>query len=213
MVQRYDNFTDAAFAFAVTLLVIGGTGAPASYGLLVRALSEIPAFAIGFTIIVLFWLGHVRWRRLRGEGDKLSIWLTMLLVFLVLIYVQPLRAMAAAAGIFLTGQGSGFRGELSGMFAVYGTGFIAMSVTMAALFSEALRNRELGPAGRAEARGERGIWLILAATGLVSILISQTRYGQWAAMFYSTLPISIGLFTIRHDWTGERGRAEPQAAD
>lgn len=204
MTQRYDNFTDAAFAFAVTLLVIGGTGAPANFGQLVRALGEIPAFAIGFGIIVLFWLGHVRWRRLRGEGDKRSIWLTLLLVFLVLIYVQPLRAMASAAGVFFTGQGSGFRGDLAGMFAVYGTGFVAMSLTMAGLFSEALRNPGLAAAGRAEARGERVIWSILALTGFASILISTTRYGQWAAMLYATLPISIGLYSARHDWTGER---------
>jgi uncharacterized membrane protein len=204
MVQRYDNFTDAAFAFAVTLLVIGGTGAPSNFGELARALGDIPAFAIGFAIIVVFWLGHVRWRRLRGVGDKHSIWLTLLLVFLVLIYVQPLRAMAAAAGLWLTGQGSGFRGDLAGMFAVYGTGFVAMSLTMAALFSEALRNPELTVSGRAEARGERVIWSILALTGILSILVSTTRYGIWAAMLYSTLPVSIGLFSSRFDWTGER---------
>ncbi|HEX8442120.1 MAG TPA: TMEM175 family protein [Allosphingosinicella sp.] len=209
MTQRYDNFTDAAFAFAVTLLVIGGTGAPSNFGQLVRALGDIPAFAIGFSIIVLFWLGHVRWRRLRGEGDIRSIWLTLLLVFLVLIYVQPLRAMAAAAGIFFTGQGSGFRGDLAGMFAVYGTGFVAMSFTMAALFSEALRDPDLDRAGRASALGERAVWLILAVTGLISILISTTPYGVWAAMVYATLPISIGLFSARHDWTGERTTATP----
>ena len=51
-------------------------------------------------------------------------------------------------------------------------------------------------------RGERTIWLILAATGLASILVSMTRYGVWAAMLYTTLPLTIGLFTWRYDWTG-----------
>lgn len=203
---RIDAFTDAAFAFAVTLLVIGGAGAPADFNGLRAALAEIPAFAFGFAVVVMFWFAHVRWRRLRGDGDLRSLLLTLLLVFLVLIYIQPLRAMAAATAIFATGQGGGFRGSLTGLFAVYGTGFVAMSLTTAALFTDALRNPALGPRGRAQAKGDRAVWLILAATGIVSILISMTRFGVFAAMVYSTLPLTIWLYSSRHDWTG--GEAE-----
>lgn len=205
MTERYDNFTDAAFAFAVSLLVIGGAGAPSDFDQLVSALGDIPAFAFGFAIVVMFWTSHVRWRRLRGDGSTWSILLTLLLVFLTLIYIQPLRGMASATGLWFTGQGRFFGGSLSGLFAVYGTGFVAMALTMSALFADALRNPELGTAGRADAKGEIIIWLILAATGLVSVAISLTSYGVWAAMAYATLPITIGLFTWRYDWTGQRG--------
>jgi uncharacterized membrane protein len=199
---RLDNFTDAAFAFAVSLLVIGGAGAPADINALLSALGDIPAFAFGFAIVVMFWFAHVRWRRLRGEGDWRSLCLTLLLVFLVLIYIQPLRAMAAATAIFFTGQGGGFRGNVASLFAVYGTGFVLMTLTLAALFADARRNPDLDPASRAEAKGEVGIWLILAATGIVSVLLSLTRFGAFAAFAYSTLPVTIGLFVRRHDWTG-----------
>lgn len=202
--SRLDAFTDAAFAFAVSLLVIGGAGAPADFAVLVRALGDIPAFAIGFAIVAMFWHGHVRWRTLRGPGDKTSHFLTLLLVFLTLIYVQPLRSMAAASGLWFTGQGAGFSGNLAGLFAVYGTGFVAMSLTLAALFQDALRNPELDTEHRQVVRGERTIWLILAVTGLVSIAVSLTRYGVLAAMAYATLPITIGLFASRFDWTGAR---------
>ena len=40
-VGRIDAFTDVAFAFAVSLLVIGGAGAPADFGELVRALRRL----------------------------------------------------------------------------------------------------------------------------------------------------------------------------
>jgi uncharacterized membrane protein len=199
---RLDNFTDAAFAFAVSLLVIGGAGAPSDSNALVRALGDIPAFAFGFAIVVLFWFAHVRWRGMRGEGDWRSLCLTLLLVFLVLIYIQPLRAMAAATAIFFTGQGAGFRGNVASLFAVYGTGFVLMSLTIAALFADARRNPDLATSGHARAKGEVGVWLILGATGTVSILLSLTRFGSFAAFAYSTLPITIGLFTRRHDWTG-----------
>lgn len=201
---RLDNFTDAAFAFAVSLLVIGGAGAPSDFNALVKALGDIPAFAIGFAIVVLFWFAHVRWRRLRGEGDWRSMCLTLLLVFLVLIYIQPLRAMAAATAIFFTGQGGGFRGNITGLFAVYGSGFVLMSLTLAALFAEARSNGGLDRAGRAQAKGEVVIWLILAATGIVSILVSLTRFGAFAAFAYSTLPLTIMSFSRRYDWTGAK---------
>ena len=207
MTGRLDNFTDAAFAFAVSLLVIGGAGAPENFDALVNALGDIPAFAFGFAVMAMFWLSHVRWRTVRGDGDWLSTLLTLILVFLTLVYVQPLRAMAAATGLWFTGQGGGFGGSLTGLFAVYGTGFVAMSLTMAALWTEPLRKGHLVTAAQANARGERGIYLILALTGIASILMSTTRYGVLAAMLYATLPISIGLFVWRHDWTGET-RAE-----
>lgn len=206
---RLDAFSDAAFAFAVSLLVIGGARAPDDIDTLVAALGDIPAFAFGFAIMAMFWLGHVRWRRLRGgDSDWLATLLTLLLIFLTLIYVQPLRAMAAETGLWFTGRGAGFRGSVADLFAVYGTGFVAMSLTMAGLYCEALRHGHLTIEQRAEARGELGIWTILAVTGGLSILVSLTAIGEWAAMLYITLPLSIGLFTYRHDWSGTE-RAEP----
>jgi hypothetical protein len=199
--SRLDNFTDAAFAFAVSLLVIGGAGAPVNFDQLTGALGDIPAFAFGFAVVAMFWAGHVRWRRLRGDGDWLSMLLTLLLIFLTLIYIQPLRGMAAAVGLWFTGKGGGFGGDIAGLFAVYGPGFVAMALTMAALFRDVGRKPGLGAQDRRVARGEKIIWLILAVTGIASILVSMTPYGKWAAMLYATLPLSIGLFLWRFDWT------------
>lgn len=202
---RLDNFTDAAFAFAVTLLIIGGGSSIGDSDALLIALGDLPAFAFGFTIIAMFWIAHVRWRAMRGEGDALGVGLTLLLVFLILIYVQPLRAMAAATSQWFTGQGDGFRGDIATLFTIYGTGFVAMSAITAALFADALRG-DLSSSQRAYARGDRAIWLILAVTGLISILISFTRFGPWAAMVYASLPLTIGVYAARHDWDGLRGQ-------
>lgn len=204
MTSRLDNFTDAAFAFAVSLMVIGGAGAPQTFEALIAALGDLPAFAFGFAVMAMFWLGHVRWRKSRGEGDWLATLLTLILVFLTLIYVQPLRGMATATALWFTGHGQEFGGSLPGLFAVYGSGFVLMSLTMAGLWAESLRSDQLSREQRANARGECGIWVILALTGLVSILVSMTRYGELAAMIYATLPLTIGLFAWWYDWLGER---------
>ena len=206
--SRLDAFTDAAFAFAVTLLVIGGSEAPTSVGMLHAAMAEVPAFAIGFAIIAMFWFAHVRWRHYRGEGGWLSMVLSVLLIFLVLIYVQPLRAMARSFSSFLGGSGTPFQGAIGDLFFVYGVGFVAMAATTCALFLEAQRSDTLDPEMRVSARGESVIWLILVATGLVSILMTFFRAtANFAPLAYSTLPISIGLFTWRYDWGGRRSAA------
>jgi hypothetical protein len=194
MTNRLDHFTDAAFAFAVTLLVIGGSEAPTSYAMLSAAVAEVPAFAIGFAIIAMFWFAHVRWRAVRGEGDWLSALLTVLLVFLVLIYVQPLRAMARSFSSFLGGGGTPFAGDVGDLFLVCGAGFVAMAGATAALFREARRNQGPSPNYRRAARGEMPIWPILTATGLVPILLSAFEATESVApLAYATLPVSIGL--------------------
>ncbi len=207
--SRLDNFTDAAFAFAVTLLVIGGSEAPTSVAMLNAALAEVPAFAIGFAIIAMFWFAHVRWRHFRGEGDWLSAMLTVLLVFLVLIYIQPLRAMARSLSSFLGGSGTPFSGDVGELFLIYGAGFVAMALTTAGLFAEALRNRGLGLVERQAVGGELLIWLILVTTGIVSILLSLFEATEEVApLVYATLPFTIGMFVWRFDWDGARAKEE-----
>lgn len=213
MTNRLDNFTDAAFAFAVTLLVIGGSGSPTSIAMLRSAVAEVPAFAIGFAIIAMFWVSHVRWRNFRGEGDWLSALLSILLVFLVLIYVQPLRAMARSFSSFLGGSGTPFEGDVGELFLIYGAGFVAMATVTAGLLFETRRNPHLDETGRAMARGDALIWMILATTGLVSILLSLFEATESIApLAYTTLPVTIGLFAWRYDWEGQRQPA-PMTAE
>ncbi|HEY5723006.1 MAG TPA: TMEM175 family protein [Allosphingosinicella sp.] len=202
MTARLDAFTDAAFAFAVTLLVIGGSEASSTYEGLAAAVADVPTFAIGFAIIAMFWFAHVRWRSYRGDGDWLSVLLSLLLIFLVLVYIQPLRAMARSLASFMGGEGRPFVGDLGDLFVIYGAGFVAMSLATAGLFAESLRGG-LDRAMRAVARGEMFIWLILSVTGLLSILLAGFEAtGRLAPWAHATLALSIGLFTARYDWTG-----------
>jgi uncharacterized membrane protein len=207
---RLDNFTDSAFAFALSLLVIGRGEIPTSDLELRAALADLPSFAIGFAILGMFWYGHVRWRAYRGEGGPLSVLLTFALVFLVLVYVQPLQAMSASFSTYLGGSGTRFEGDLTTMFAIYGAGFTGMAAVMAALFHDAGRQPDAGEQVRTGARGETIIWLILVATGLVSTLMSLVdATAPFGPFLYSTLPVTIGLFAWRYPWAGRPG-PEPE---
>src|SRR5690606_676829 len=90
-VTRLEAFVDAAFAFAVTLLVISIDAIPDSRHALVLALKAVPSFAACFAMIAMFWAAHARWSKRYGFDDTASTVLSLLLVFVVLVYVYPLR--------------------------------------------------------------------------------------------------------------------------
>lgn len=56
--KRIDAFTDAAFAFALTMLVISFDHVPTSFAELTAPIKNIPAFAASFTQIAMFWYAH-----------------------------------------------------------------------------------------------------------------------------------------------------------
>lgn len=206
---RIETFTDAAFAFALTLLVVS-LEIPNSYDQLIAALRGVPAFALSAALLMVFWAGHHGWSRRYGLQDALSIVLSCLLVFTVLVYVYPLRFLAKAVtawmdhvlGLPLTSQPISFGSvaELNQLFTVYGVGFVTMCLSIVLLNLHAWRQREplqLNELELYDTRAEMGAWIILAATGLLSILIaitaSPTLPGApgWA---YMLLPIAMPVY-------------------
>ena len=206
---RIDAFTDAAFAFAVTLLVIGGGDALPDVDALRQAVWSIPVFAVGFALIGMFWHAHLRWRRLCGGEDAISVLLTFALVFLVLVYIHPLRIVAESMVDYFRGRPASLgQADLSGLFTIYGLGFGAMSAIVLCLFASGLRRvRAAGPC-RATVIGECVIWTLLCISGLLSALLAQfTLTAAASPWVYSALPLAIGLFVARYDWTGTDDRA------
>src|SRR6185312_17469965 len=64
---------------------------------LMRALSGLPGYAASFALLCVFWYAHYMWYKRYGVEDGRSVMLSLLLVFLVLIYVYPLHMMFDAA--------------------------------------------------------------------------------------------------------------------
>lgn len=58
---------DAAFAFALTLLLVVGAAPDDLLGSLRAILGQLPAYAIGFATLAMFWNEHVAWRGLGGN--------------------------------------------------------------------------------------------------------------------------------------------------
>lgn len=100
---RLEAFCDAAFAFSVTILVISTGGVPGSYAELLDALRDVPAFAASFAAIAGFWAAHRMWSQRYGLEDRTSTFLSLAMVFVMLIYVYPLKMVFGALASWLSG--------------------------------------------------------------------------------------------------------------
>lgn len=177
-VTRLETFVDAAFAFAVTLLVVSFDAMPSSFDELYDALRRLPAFLAGFSIIAMFWHAHHRFSRRFGLEDTTILMASLLLVAATLFYVYPLRiVMSAAMGFFTGGWApSEFRVtsfmEARLIFVIYGVGFAVLAGIVAWMNLHAIRKADLLRLDAAEilaARSEVVMHLVLVAFASASI--------------------------------------------
>jgi len=179
-VTRIEAFVDAAFAFAVTLLVISFDSVPDSVAALVEALKGVPAFAASFALLAMIWWQHADWSRRYGLDDGRSVLLSLLLVFLVLVYVYPLRIIFTAFfgwisnGWLPMGVAIGSDRDLQLMFLAYAVAWTTLGIVVVALYRHAWRMRDalgLDRRERIELRGAIAAQWMIPATGAVALLV------------------------------------------
>jgi len=210
--QRLDAFVDAAFAFAVSLLIIGGTEPLQSFKDLATALARIPAFVFGFALIALFWSAHRTWSTLTPVRTGWTTFLSLAVVFAVLVFVFPLRLLAETATHYISGgvlPGGRLMSSLADLrwtYVIYGVAFAVLSGLNAALFAHAARALRGGDALTHRAGVQWGTtWAIAAATGVISALIAASPLlgiAPWLpGVAYNLIPIGVGVVT----WRNRRG--------
>lgn len=211
--NRLEALTDSAFAFALTLLVIA-SGPPRSFDELAQALKTIPAFFASATLLMVFWHGHVKWSRRYGLDDAKSVILTCVLTFTVMVYVYPLRLVSAAffhwvTRGFLNANLTSFKiGDVKMIFLVYGCGFVAMCGTMVLLYRHAAEKTAelgLGPLDRFDAQSHARTYLILAGSGILSILICLLPGDLGPVAGWAYMPLAFVM-----PWWGKRSERERQ---
>src|SRR4051794_32842472 len=95
-VSRLEAFSDAVFGFAMSLLAVS-LEAPKSYHQLVETLSGVFPFAFCFFIFIMIWFEHHVLFKRYALHDNTMIALNTLLLFVLLVYVYPLKFMAQVA--------------------------------------------------------------------------------------------------------------------
>jgi uncharacterized membrane protein len=180
-VTRLEAFVDAAFAFAMTLLVISLNSVPTSIPAMLDALKGVPAFAASFIQIMVFWSAHATWSRRFGLDDAPSQRLSLLLVFLVLVYVYPLKILFGSFFAWISGNWLppvapiSHIADVKTMFVIYGIAFGTLSLCLAALYRRALRGNispALEPDELRRTRGEIVHWCYSAVVAAGSIVFA-----------------------------------------
>jgi uncharacterized membrane protein len=204
---RIEVFSDAAFAFAVTMLVISLSSIPKNYEELVFAVKGIPSFAASFTVMMFIWLGHRRWSERFGLDDGISTLLSLALVFIVLVYVYPLKLIMDL--LFYSLSQSWFpsrfqvasTGEVAGLVAFYSMGFSLVAAMLWGLYRRAASKAEdlsLDQLERLLVRKEQQIWLVQAVVGLIVAIIAlifMSSLGYLAGILFGLSPLAVFIIT------------------
>ena len=155
-----------------------------------------------------------------GLEDGLSIAVSLGLIFIMLVYVYPLRLMFSAFFAWISGGWlpSDFevrdQREMIGLFVVYGVGYAAMAGSLALLYGRARRTAtdlRLDAAERVMTDGQITSWTVQATTGLVSAAFAgflPAGVGIWAGFVYCTLPVTMPWIATRNDRKVEDLRAQ-----
>ena len=149
-VLRIEGFSDAVFAFALTLLVVS-LEVPKTFNELLITMRGFVAFAICFALLTFLWYEHYKFFRRYGLDDSFTITLNSILLFVVLFYVYPLKFVFT----LVIGQLMGTtplhnapeplttNAQAQLLMVVYGAGYLAVFLLFALLYHHALRKKEI----------------------------------------------------------------------
>jgi uncharacterized membrane protein len=185
--SRIDAFSDVVFGFALTLLVVS-LEVPHTFQELHNSLRGFVPFAICFLLLTLIWYSHFKFFRRYGLHDNGTITLNAMLLFVVLYYVYPLKFLFTVLTNAWIGQDNaafGTADQMRGLMLLYGLGFVSVYVLFTALHWNAWRQRadlHLTPMELFLTRSAMVEYLLMAAVGVVSILVARFANRQYAGV-------------------------------
>lgn len=218
-ISRIEALSDAVFGFAITLLVVS-LEVPRTYGELERVLYGFVPFAISFAMLVWIWYHQYEWFRRYGLQDGVTIWLNVILLFVVLFYIYPLKFLFSVLINQFAGNLEYVRdGAIRAMairtdagllnvitfeqwptlMMVYAVGFIAIWTLFVLLDLHAYRKRDelqLSPLEVFDTRTSAMQHVLLALIGAASFLVATLggRATPVAGWVYGLIGPVLGIF-------------------
>ena len=171
--SRIDGFSDVVFGFALTLLVVS-LEVPHTFQELIASLKGFVPFSICFYFLIQIWYVHYRYFRRYGLEDTRTILLNSLLLFVVLLFVYPLKFLFTL--ITLHPQGNHMTGwDARILLMIYGLGFAAVWLIFGLMHLHAYAQRTrlaLNEIELIDTRQTIGMCMAQAGVGLLSVLVT-----------------------------------------
>jgi uncharacterized membrane protein len=137
-VTRIEAFSDAVFAFAVSLLVIS-LEVPKNSKEVLESLRGLIPFAFCFLIIFWIWRSQYKFFRRYGLHDWTTLTINGVLLFLTLAFVYPLKFLFSS---LLVPQIYTFRPQdFAPMIMLYNGGFAVIELIFTLMYVNAYRRR------------------------------------------------------------------------
>jgi uncharacterized membrane protein len=196
-ITRLEAFSDVVFGFALTLLVVS-LEVPRNYAEMMGAMRGFLPFAVCFAQLVMIWLAHYRFSRRFGLEDPYTVFLNLLLLFLVLFYVYPLKFVFTLIFSQLTGSEIAHAvgdHEAAVLMRVYAIGFAAVFSLFALMYSHAYKLRdelELNPVEVLMTQSAIRENAIMVVVGTVSFVLTF-KNPAWAGWWYFVLGPALGI--------------------
>jgi uncharacterized membrane protein len=209
-VSRIEALTDMVFAFALTLLVVS-LEVPRTFADLKGVLLATPAFAFAFAMLVLVWYFHYLFHRRYGFEDFTTFLLNAVLLFVILLYVYPMKFLAVVLQQMFSGQGVEKEvvdgAQMGQLMMIYGTGFALIFALFCLMYVHAWRRRDaLGLDSVERYLTRQGIvaHALSAGVGLLSVTIAACAHSNQGL---AAAGWSYFLMWPLHWWHGRRTSA------
>jgi Endosomal/lysosomal potassium channel TMEM175 len=197
-VSRLEGFSDGVFGFAVTLLVVS-LDVPDNFAQFWAAMLNTPSFAICFTLLLLVWSEHYHYFRRYGLEDGRTMLINAVLLFVVLIYIYPLKFLFTNLTDMALGINRVVRlpdgsmgppisdSQWPGLMMLYAAGYIACYGCFLLLYRNAWQQREvlaLTPLEQLETRASILDQAMSIGIGLVSLALAALGFAGLSGLCY-----------------------------
>jgi uncharacterized membrane protein len=212
--SRLETFSDAVFAFALTLVIVS-IEVPRSFNDLLETMKGTLSFAVCFTLLFYIWNTQNVFFRRYGLNDNITIVLNGCLLFVVLIYTFPLKFLSLI--IFSSGSymqnGHIYRmlmdSQVSTLMLIYGAGYTSINTLFFLMYRNAGKQAErleLTPSELYETQTLSYVNLFTACVGLIAMtgaLVLPEGYSGSSGFIYFLISF---IYPIWFAYRGKKSR-------